>query len=88
MLWECRHVSHSRWKNSLLLAKTKTTDGLLLQNCTVPIAFGQGKKENHAMASFVLIGDFFFFFFLILVLIWVTLSVSSLCCLLSLSQSL
>lgn len=32
------------------------------------------KRENHAMPSFVLIGDFFF---LILLLIWVALSVSS-----------
>lgn len=42
------------------------------------------KNENHAMLSFVLIGDFFFF--LILVLIWVALSVSflSVACYLSL----
>lgn len=41
----------------------------------LPLVREKRKKENHAMASFVLIGDFFF---LILVLIWVTLSVSSL----------
>lgn len=70
LLWKCRHVSHSHWKNSSPLAKTKTTDGLLLQTCTLPIAFGHEKRKSRHVG---ICPHWWFFWFLI----WVALSVSS-----------
>lgn len=52
----------------------------------LPLVREKRKKENHAMASFVLIGDFYFFDFSSD--LGYTFCLLSLCCLLSPSQSL